>query len=202
VPTTSSAYDQLFRTIMLAGAAFVVPIAAFYRIRSRTRERLDRTQEGLGLLIGIRLAGLVTIGSLIAFLINPANMAWSAVAVPLWARWLGVGLAAVATSLWLLTFHHLGRNLTDTVVTRNDHTLVTHGPYAHVRHPFYVAVALLVIANGLTTANWFILASGLSVFSLLVIRTDIEEAKLIERFGQQYRDYMQKTGRFFPRSLE
>jgi protein-S-isoprenylcysteine O-methyltransferase Ste14 len=187
---------------MLAGAAFVVPIAAFYRIRSRTRERLDRTQEGLFLLIGIRLAGLVTIGSLIAFLIDPASMAWSAVAIPLWARWLGVGVAALATSLWLFTFHHLGRNLTDTVVTRKEHSLVTHGPYAYVRHPFYVAVALLVVANGLTTANWFILASGLTLFSLLVIRTSIEEAKLIERFGQQYRDYMQKTGRFFPRSLE
>ena len=184
---------------MLAGAAFVVPIAAFYRIRSRTRERLDRRQEGLWLLIGIRLAGLVTIGSLIAFLIDPASMDWSAVAIPRWARWMGVGTAAVATSLWLFTFHHLGRNLTDTVVTRKEHSLVLHGPYAYVRHPFYVAVALLVVANGLTSANWFILASGLTLFSLLVIRTNIEEAKLIERFGQQYRDYMRKTGRFLPK---
>jgi protein-S-isoprenylcysteine O-methyltransferase Ste14 len=64
---------------------------------------------------------------------------------------------------------------------------------------FYVAVALLVVANGLMTANWFILASGLTVFFLLVIRTSIEEAKLVERFGQQYRDYMGKTGRFWPK---
>ena len=184
---------------MLVGAALVVPIAVFYRIRSRTRERLDRKQEGMFLLIGIRLAGLVTVGSLVAFLINPASMAWSAVPMPLWARWVGVGIAVLATCLWLFTFHHLGRNLTDTVVTREEHTLVTTGPYAYVRHPFYTAVALLVIANALTTANWFICASGLSVLSLLVHRTDIEEAKLIERFGNQYRDYMGKTGRFLPK---
>jgi protein-S-isoprenylcysteine O-methyltransferase Ste14 len=191
--------DQLFRKIMLVGAALVVPVALFYRVRSRTREWLDRRQEGMFLLIGIRLAGLVTMGSLIAFLINPTTMAWSAVAVPRWARWLGVGLAALATCLWLFTFHHLGRNLTDTVVTRKEHTLVTTGPYAYVRHPFYIAVALLVIANALTTANWLIGASGLTVLSLLVLRTDIEETKLIERFGNQYRDYMGKTGRFFPK---
>jgi protein-S-isoprenylcysteine O-methyltransferase Ste14 len=192
-------YDQLFRKIMLVGTAFVVPIAVFYRVRSRTSERLDRKQEGLPLLIGIRLAGLVTMGSLIAFLIDPASMAWSAVPVPLWARWTGVGIALVAASLWLYTFHHLGKNLTDTVVTRREHSLVTSGPYSYVRHPFYVAVALLVIANALTTANWFIFASGLTVLSLLVIRTDIEEAKLVERFGQKYRDYMRKTGRFLPK---
>ncbi|HZN98165.1 MAG TPA: isoprenylcysteine carboxylmethyltransferase family protein [Gemmatimonadales bacterium] len=184
---------------MLLGAAFVVPIAAFYRVRSRTSERLDRKQEGLFLLLGIRLVGLLTIGSLIAFLIDPTSMAWSAVPIPLWARWAGVAIAAAAASLWLYTFHHLGRNLTDTVVTRREHSLVTRGPYAYVRHPFYVAVALLVIANALTTANWFILASGLTLFSLLVIRTDIEEAKLVERFGHEYLDYMRNTGRFFPK---
>jgi protein-S-isoprenylcysteine O-methyltransferase Ste14 len=192
--------DQLFRKIMLVGAAVVVPIAALYRIRSRTSERLDRKQEGLFLLIGIRLAGLVTMASLIAFLIDPASMAWSAVSIPRWARWIGVGLAALATSLWLFTFHHLGRNLTDTVVTRKGHTLVTTGPYAYVRHPFYLAVGLLVVANGVTTANWFIFAVGLTVFSLLVLRTDIEEAKLVERFGSHYLQYRERTGRFVPRT--
>lgn len=193
-------YDRLFRTILLAGAAIVLPIALSYRIRSRTGERLDRRQEGLFLLIGIRLAGLVTAGSLVAWLINPGRMSWSSVPLPLWARWLGVALAALATSLWIFTFHHLGKNLTDTVVTRKEHTLVTTGPYAYVRHPFYLAVALLLVANALATANWFILASGLTLFSLLVVRTDIEEAKLIERFGPEYLAYVQRTGRFFPRA--
>jgi protein-S-isoprenylcysteine O-methyltransferase Ste14 len=192
--------DERFRTILLAGAAIVLPIALSYRMRSRTGERLDRRQEGLFLLIGIRLAGLVTAGSLVAWLLNPRRMAWSSVPLPLWARWLGVALAALATSLWIFTFHHLGKNLTDTVVTRKEHTLVTTGPYAYVRHPFYLSVALLLAANALATANWFILASGLTLFSLLVVRTDIEEAKLIERFGSYYLEYMERTGRFLPKA--
>ena len=185
---------------MLLGAAIIIPIAATYRIRSRTREKLDRRQEGLFLLIGIRLAGLVTLGSVFAFLVNPASMEWAAAPIPRWARWTGVALAGVASLLWLFTFHHLGRNLTDTVVTRREHTLVTTGPYAYVRHPFYLAIALLVVANALTAANWFIFISGLALLALLVKRTGIEEAKLIERFGSYYLKYMERTGRFLPRT--
>jgi protein-S-isoprenylcysteine O-methyltransferase Ste14 len=40
---------------------------------------------------------------------------------------------------------------------------------------------------------------GSSVLVLLVIRTDKEEAKLVERFGEAYQEYMRGTGRFFPR---
>jgi protein-S-isoprenylcysteine O-methyltransferase Ste14 len=51
----------------------------------------------------------------------------------------------------------------------------------------------------LLTANWLIGLSGLLVLILLAIRTPKEEQMLTERFGQQYRDYMQRTGRYFPR---
>ena len=36
-------------------------------------------------------------------------------------------------------------------------------------------------------------------FVLLYFRTSIEEANLIERFGDEYRAYMLRTGRFLPR---
>jgi protein-S-isoprenylcysteine O-methyltransferase Ste14 len=34
-------------------------------------------------------------------------------------------------------FHSLGRNLTDTVVTRREAYLVLNGPYRFVRNPMY-----------------------------------------------------------------
>ncbi len=90
-------------------------------------------------------------------------------------------------------------NLTDTVVTRQQHTLVTSGPYGYVRHPFYVAFGLAVLAISLVTANWFLFAVGLGAAILLVLRTRKEEENLMQRFGVDYRQYMRKTGRFFPR---
>jgi protein-S-isoprenylcysteine O-methyltransferase Ste14 len=97
------------------------------------------------------------------------------------------------------TFRTLGTNLTDTVVTRRTHTLVLHGPYRWIRHPFYDSAALLMLAISLMTANWFLLLAGSVTFGLLAFRTRIEEANLVARFGESYRRYMEGTGRFLPR---
>ena len=97
------------------------------------------------------------------------------------------------------TLNSLGKNLTDTVVIRAEATLVTQGPYRWVRHPFYVTTALLMASVTVLAANLLIGAGSLLVLGLLAVRTPKEERMLIERFGQQYRDYMAKTGRFFPR---
>ena len=93
----------------------------------------------------------------------------------------------------------MGRNLTDTVVTRKEHTLITSGPYRWVRHPFYGSAAFIVLAASLLSASWLVLLCGAAVLTLLVLRTKTEEQKLIDRFGDEYRDYCDRTGRFFPR---
>jgi protein-S-isoprenylcysteine O-methyltransferase Ste14 len=89
--------------------------------------------------------------------------------------------------------------LTDTVVTRRDHTLVTTGPYRWVRHPFYVAGVVGVVGVSLILANWFLLLVGGLAMALLVVRTAKEEELLLARFGEDYRRYAERTGRFFPR---
>jgi protein-S-isoprenylcysteine O-methyltransferase Ste14 len=94
---------------------------------------------------------------------------------------------------------NLGKNLTDTVATRKDHSLVTSGPYRFVRHPFYLSGLVSLVGGSLATANWFLLLAGLLPLGFLVVRTKTEEQKLIERFGDEYRNYMARTGRFFPR---
>lgn len=192
--------DRLFRLILIAAFALLVPVAGYFRFKAHWNgEKLDRRQEGLFLLIGIRLIGMVTMLGLLAFLIEPRWMAWSAVPLPAELRWAGVGIGFLAGLLIIWTFYNLGHNLTDTVVTRRNATLVTTGPYRWVRHPFYVAFALAVLANALVTANAFLLASGVTAFALIVLRTRKEEERLIARFGDEYRQYMRRTGRFFPR---
>jgi protein-S-isoprenylcysteine O-methyltransferase Ste14 len=120
--------------------------------------------------------------------------------LPDWLRWTGVALWAIAVALLAWTFRHLGPNLTDTVVTRRDHQLITDGPYRWVRNPFYDTAALLVGAVSLIADNWMILLSGAVVLVLLVMRTHTEEEHLIARFGDGYREYMRRTGRFLPRA--
>ncbi len=195
--------DATFRAVLLAGFLILAPIGVYYRLRSQsTGEKLDRRQEGLFVLLTLRPLGIAGMLGLIAYLINPKWMAWSSMSLPDWLRWVGVGIGVLAGGLMIWTFRNLGKNLTDTVVTRREHTLVTSGPYRWVRHPFYVAFALAVIANALVTANWFILLVSAAAFALIVVRTKKEEERLVARFGDAYLVYTKRTGRFWPRLKE
>lgn len=192
--------ESVFRAALAVGFLAVLAIALPHRLKSwASKERLDRRQEGLFILVTLRPVGLALWLGVIAYLINPAWMAWSSVPLPTWLRWTGVPVFALAVGLLAWTLRSLGTNLTDTVVTRRAHTLVTHGPYRWIRHPFYDAVALVILASALIAANWFVLVAGVVVFSLLAIRVTTEEAKLSERFGDTYRAYRERTGRFLPK---
>ena len=193
--------ESAFRLIAIISIVLTLPIGLYHRIRSQaTREKLARREEGIVIMIGLRLCGLLALIALAAYLIDPSWMGWASVPLPRWLRWIGGYLAVFAVPpLLFWTFHSLGKNLTDTVVTRREHTLVTHGPYWWVRHPFYDVVLLGVVSMSLLTANWLLALSGLTAFAMIVVRTRIEEEKLVDRFGDEYRAYMARTGRFLPR---
>jgi protein-S-isoprenylcysteine O-methyltransferase Ste14 len=193
-------HDQTFRAVLIVVFLVVLPIGIYHRLRSQaTGETLDRRQEGPFILATLRPIGAVFWLGLIAWMVDPRWMAWSTLSLPVWVRWTGVGVLGVACGLLVWTFLSLGRNLTDTVVTRQEHTLVMHGPYRWIRHPLYDSAALLTVAISLIAANWFLFLTGMVLMGLLITRTRIEEANLVTRFGDPYRTYMERTGRFLPR---
>lgn len=191
--------DQVFRWLLIAGALTLFPMMFYFRLKSRTREPLDRRQEGWFILLTLRPIGLLTLAGFFTYLASPSRMAWASAPFPIWLRWAGIAVGLTGGILILWTMSTLGPNLTDTVVTRRNHTLVTNGPYRWVRHPFYDSVALFLTACGLAAANWFLLAGGLAAILLLVNRTAAEEERLVTRFGESYLTYMKRTGRFLPR---
>ena len=192
--------EQTFRIILIVGFSILLPIGAYHRIKSQaTGESLDRRQEGLFILLTLRPAGAAHWLGLITYMVSPSRMAWSSVTLPDELRWIGAGVGIVAGGLLIWTLRSLGKNLTDTVVTRKQHFLVTTGPYRWVRHPFYDSAALWVFANSLLAANWFLFVTGALVLALLIVRTRTEEEKLLARFGDVYRAYMERTGRFLPK---
>jgi protein-S-isoprenylcysteine O-methyltransferase Ste14 len=192
--------DDLALRVVLVGELLVLfPTAAYHRLKGRTNEKLDRRQEGPFILATMRpMAGIFFAGAA-TYLVSPARMAWSSMPLPMWLRWSGPGVLALSWGLLFWTLRGLGTNLTDTAVTRREHTLVTSGAYRWVRHPFYDSLALLVLAIALTASNWFLLLTGGLFFVLIAIRSRTEEAKLIARFGESYRAYRRRTGRFLPK---
>jgi protein-S-isoprenylcysteine O-methyltransferase Ste14 len=77
--------------------------------------------------------------------------------------------------------------------------LVTTGLYGWVRHPLYTAFLVEAVGISLLMANWFVAVTAGSLWTLLAMRTRQEERKLIERFGDEYQEYMRRVGRFLPR---
>ncbi len=191
---------EAVRATLIALSLTFVAVGGYYRIQSqRSGERLDRTKEGWPILIGIRLAGLLTVGSTIGWLWKPALFGWASHSMPATVRWVGVAGFA-CTVVWLVwMFHTLGRNLTDTVVTRRDAHFVDNGPYRFVRNPMYTGILMLGISLGLALGTWLLPVAASLMFTLLALRTRTEERYLIERFGDQYRDYMKRVGRFLPK---
>ena len=93
----------------------------------------------------------------------------------------------------------LGRNVSPTVITHEDHELVTSGPYRWIRNQLYTAAGFIFTGLGLVAASWFLIAAAALAVVLVRLRLPKEEAQLEDRFGQEYRDYVSRTGRFLPR---
>ena len=191
---------EAVRYTLIALSLIFVGVGGYYRVQSqRSGESLDRTKEGWPLLIGIRLVGLATFGSALAWLSKPSWFGWASWPISDSLRWVGVlGFAcSVGWLLWM--FHSLGRNLTDTVVTRREARLVDRGPYRFVRNPMYTGVLMLGISLGVALGTWLLPLAAGAMFGLFALRTRIEETYLLARFGNQYSEYMRRVGRFFPR---
>jgi protein-S-isoprenylcysteine O-methyltransferase Ste14 len=191
---------EAIRFTLSALSLTFVAVGVYHRVQSlRSGERLDRTREGWAILIAIRLLGLLTVGSTAALLWKPAWFEWASLPMPVGVRWIGVAGFACAVAWLIWMFRTLGLNLTDTVVVRRDGHFVDHGPYRFVRNPMYTGVLMMGMTLGLALGTWLVPIVASLMFTLLALRTRTEERYLIERFGDRYRHYMERVGRFFPK---
>ena len=189
-----------FRIGLVVMFALSMSIGIYYRLQaSATGKKISYREEGYLFATLLRLSGFVLWLLTATYLIAPSALQACRLQIPDQIRYGAIVAGSLCSLLMWWTLSSLGKNLTDTVVTRSAATLVTSGPYQWVRHPFYVTAALLMTSATLITANWAIGIASVLVLALLAIRTPREEQKLIDRFGQQYRDYMAATWRYFPR---
>jgi protein-S-isoprenylcysteine O-methyltransferase Ste14 len=175
-------------------------VSGFFRRRAaQTGEKISSREEGLFILVVLRLSGLLMSTSVLAYVIHPPAMDWAAVALPRRLRYLAMAVSLAVAPLLGWTLSALGRNITSTVVVRREHSLVTTGPYRWVRHPLYTFGAITWLSVSVMAANAFMVAIMLVGAVGLLLRTPKEEAHLIERFGDEYREYAKRTGRYLPR---
>ncbi len=195
-PITEASFRLAFGLILGSG------LVMGFILRSRggyvRNNAVARQAEGR--LFWLRAVGaLGYLPSIFIYLSAPSLLSWSHIPLPASVRWIGAGIALSMMVVLFWVFSTLGKNITDTVITRDGATLVTRGPYRLVRHPLYTFGALAHLGLIVLSSSWLLLAWVGLLLLYIGIRTPKEERNLIERFGDDYVRYAQRTGRYLPK---
>ena len=193
--------ETIFRVLFVLAFIAMMAIRVFFQSKVLRDKRRIEIKEGSFSLIAGSIAALTAIVFGAEYLFCPGLFSFAYILrFPDWLRWLGVLALAGGISLLGLSHHHLGRSFHSLVVSKEDHVLVKTGPYRWVRHPIYTAYLMNYFGGGLLSSNWVLTIVPMTMFAILVvIRMGKEEEILKELFGQEYSEYMERTGRLLPR---
>ncbi len=183
--------------------AFIAFTAAYLAIRgvfirrARKQHKTDKGDARDRALVALVGLGQIALPLLFVWtpLLDVADRAQPSACLPL-------GALAMAAGLWLFWRSHvdLGENWSVTLEIDAQHRLVTRGVYRFVRHPMYTSFFVSGIGQALLLANWIAGPAALVAVAMLVgVRVPNEEAMMISVFGDEYRDYMRRTGGVVPR---
>ena len=121
-----------------------------------------------------------------------------------WLSWpclsIGWGFALSSFALRRRAIAALGKFWSLHVEIRQEHVFVRHGPFRFMRHPAYFSMILELLALTTICRAWYtMLAIPLFYVPVLRYRIRIEEAALIEKFGDAYSEFRRTTPALFPR---
>ncbi len=192
--------ETVFRIILpVLIISFALHRGYYVRKHGGEQNTLKKREEGLVSKVA-GLLGMLGFTAVLIYAIHPAWLSWSSLSLPPWTRWAGIGIALLGFALLQWAQDTLGINWSDRPRMIKEQSLITTGPYQLIRHPIYTAFLLILGSTLWISANWLI---GLSWIGMTVLevasRIDFEEKLMLEYFGDQYREYMKRTGRLLPR---
>ena len=114
---------------------------------------------------------------------------------------IGLAMAIAGAALAICSRALLGRNWSATVQLKQEHELVTRGPYRWVRHPIYTGLLLMFLGNAVMVGDWRGLLAVAIVFASFWRKYRLEEAWLGRHFGEPYRLYQARTKALIPALL-
>jgi len=187
----------------LIGLAMLMRIWFAFRLRRAGEQLLpDRAairREGWRV-FGFRiLLSLLLVAVIVLYALNPPWKPKLHFSLPFWARWAAFAVGLAGLGFWTWTHLALGTLWSPQLQLRANHRLVTSGPYRRIRHPMYTAILIWVASLGLVMANWIPILFAALAAVFLVARVPQEEQMMLEQFGDEYREYMRRTGRFLPK---
>jgi len=116
------------------------------------------------------------------------------------SRYLSFPIRLIVAGLAFIVSIYLGKSGHD--ATPHDdqaYGLITSGAFRYVRHPLYLACVLVYLGLTVSTMSLFSLVLLVGIFAFYDRIATYEEKWLEEMFGEDYRVYREKTGKWMPR---
>ena len=192
--------EQLIRLSIFLIMLVTFTISGYFRRKADLKDEKTSFDEENPTLLKIRNIGaLLMYGSILVFLVYPRLIAWSQIGLAINIRWAAVVVQLLLVPAFYWQFSSLANNITPTVTIRSEHELVTSGPYKYIRHPLYTFGFLMILSVAVASASLLIFGLVFITWIPLALRTPLEEQKLVDAFGDEYQEYMSRTGRYLPR---
>ena len=179
--------------VICAAAALYIRVIFMTMIGGRKAYKSSLIDK---LLVFLIVAGMV---APLAYILTP-HLNFANYSLPDGFAWTGIVL--IIASLLLLWRSHadLGINFALTPGVHGEQSFIKEGVYSRVRHPMYASLWLWAFSMPLLLHNLVAGAIFLLIFgAFYVARIPREEAHMTEKFGDEYKEYMEDTGRLVPR---
>jgi protein-S-isoprenylcysteine O-methyltransferase Ste14 len=199
--------DMVFLVLSVALIFLGTGIRRYYtfkiektRRRLSVRERIEEMIQAEGRTFTVLLIaqGVYIIVLLPLYLLFSSRFLSFQMPFPNWLRWFGVGLGFLSVPFLAWIHYVLDKGWSITLKLQIDHKLVTSGPYRRIRHPMYTVLIIYELSWVLVSANLLFLVYYVLSVLLIILRIPKEERMMLEKFGEEYRVYMKRTGRLLP----
>jgi protein-S-isoprenylcysteine O-methyltransferase Ste14 len=116
----------------------------------------------------------------------------------LWPFWLGAAVTIIGLLFAVWARVYLGRNWSRSVTIKQDHELITTGPYAVVRHPIYTGILAGLLGTAIALSQMRGLIVFVLIFLVLWLKLRMEEQWMRSQFGETYATYAHRTAALVP----
>jgi len=196
--------EFFYRILFVALYAVFFSVRGYYRfVRPKRVEPETIVTERKEFGIAEKTLSVAILGYFGAIILYLLNIPWLALIqiqmYPELVRWIGVALALASVPLLGWIHKILDRQYSPCLQIKKSHSLITEGPYSRVRHPMYTVLSMFAFGSALVTANYLIIGFAILLIIPFPYVAKKEEKMLLDTFGDEYSEYIKRTGRFFPR---
>lgn len=183
---------KAWEIILPVASVIAVYGARMAELRAKRDTVPGPVRETLTLRLFVLAGTLMLVGSITEFLLRGLTLRW-------WTFTVGWLCALASFAIRRRAIAALGKFWSLHVEIRENHHFVQSGPFRWIRHPTYFSMILELLGLGLImNAAYSLVVVAVCFVPALALRLKLEEAALVEKFGDTYREYQRTTPALLP----